>query len=155
MSDGLLLLLDMLWTRAEDVPYKPQYRVAVHWTLILPGFGFGPGSLMKFCYKNIRLLAIRDPETGRNHPGCDHSGNPPDEKRRKEDPPYSSAWYCQVNVCITSNAFDPPLEPLDEPLSPELMSDGPTNRIHCAGLIRQETSQPLGGFFPLFFFPCA
>ncbi|KAK4233861.1 hypothetical protein C8A03DRAFT_19135 [Achaetomium macrosporum] len=51
-ADDLLILLDTLWTRAEDVPCQPQYRVSLHWTLILAGFGFRPGSLMKF----------RDPE---------------------------------------------------------------------------------------------
>ncbi|KAK3896336.1 hypothetical protein C8A05DRAFT_40171, partial [Staphylotrichum tortipilum] len=63
-ADDLLMLLDTLWTRAKDVPCQPQYRVAVHWTLVLAGFGFRPGSLMKFRYKHVRLLVVRDPESG-------------------------------------------------------------------------------------------
>ncbi|KAK4097758.1 hypothetical protein N658DRAFT_260554 [Parathielavia hyrcaniae] len=43
------MLLDTLWTRAEDVPCKPQYRIALHRTLILTGLGFRPGSLIRFC----------------------------------------------------------------------------------------------------------
>ncbi|KAK4118961.1 hypothetical protein N657DRAFT_675226 [Parathielavia appendiculata] len=62
-SDDLLVLLNTLWTRAEDVPCQPESRASLHFTLILAGFGFRPGSLLRICYnvKDLRLFVVRDP----------------------------------------------------------------------------------------------
>jgi len=38
----LLVLLDMLWSRAEDIPCNPKARIDLHATLIPAGFGFKP-----------------------------------------------------------------------------------------------------------------
>lgn len=61
-ADDLLLLLDTLWTRAEDVQCAPQVRFSVHWALVLAGFGFRPGELMNTLFKHVQLLVVRDEE---------------------------------------------------------------------------------------------
>jgi hypothetical protein len=62
-SDDLLLLLDTLWTRAEDIPCSSRDRMALHSTLILAGIGFRPGSIMQFLYNQVSLQVIRDLES--------------------------------------------------------------------------------------------
>jgi hypothetical protein len=84
-AEDLLLLLDTLWTRSEDIPCRPQVRVSVHWTLVMAGFGFRPGSLMNFLYKHVRLLVVRDPEND-NRTTLAADITVIHEKREKTDP---------------------------------------------------------------------
>jgi len=61
-AESLLVLLDTLWSRAEDIRIDPRARVDLHATLILAGFGFRPGSLMGLRYNQIELRLLRDPK---------------------------------------------------------------------------------------------
>lgn len=38
-----------------------QSRASLHFTLILAGFGFRQGLLMRICYKHVRLFVVQDP----------------------------------------------------------------------------------------------
>ncbi|KAK4099790.1 hypothetical protein N658DRAFT_487380 [Parathielavia hyrcaniae] len=98
-ADDVLMLLDTLWTRAEDVPCKPQYRIALHWTLILAGLGFRPGSLMRFCSKHVRLSVIRDLNNGRTTLAA--TINVTHDKRHKADPRRQEPEYVNSTVGFT------------------------------------------------------
>ncbi|KAK4182001.1 hypothetical protein QBC35DRAFT_551266, partial [Podospora australis] len=60
-SSDIVHLLEVLWTRPQDLQFKPRERVAFHSTLLLAGFGFRPGSVMLFPYKRVRIRCLRVP----------------------------------------------------------------------------------------------
>ncbi|GJC82568.1 hypothetical protein ColLi_05406 [Colletotrichum liriopes] len=59
----ILLMLDILWTRAEDILCDPSTRLAMQQAIILDSMGgWRSGSLMEFCYQNVEVAVVRDPE---------------------------------------------------------------------------------------------
>ncbi|KAK4221297.1 hypothetical protein QBC38DRAFT_550101 [Podospora fimiseda] len=60
-ANDIMRLLNTLWTHARDVECRPRQRVAFHSTLLLAGFGFRPGCIVSFPYKQVRIRCLRAP----------------------------------------------------------------------------------------------
>ncbi|KAH6847506.1 hypothetical protein B0I37DRAFT_354242 [Chaetomium sp. MPI-CAGE-AT-0009] len=117
-SDDLLVLLDTLWTRAEDVPCQPECRASLHFTLILAGFGFRPGSVMRIRYKHVRLFVVRDPcRPGERTLAANITVV--HDKRHTADPRSEKSGIAHSSIstkAIADNAFATPFGSLDEML---------------------------------------
>ncbi|KAK4163056.1 hypothetical protein QBC43DRAFT_320473 [Cladorrhinum sp. PSN259] len=59
-EDDVMLILDTVWTRAEDIRCSAQTRSAFHTAVLLSSFGFRPGSVMNLKYESVRLGFCRD-----------------------------------------------------------------------------------------------
>lgn len=63
-ENDIVLLLDTLWRRADDIPCTPKTRVAFHSVVLMTGLGgFRPEVLMSFLYNQISLWVVRDEST--------------------------------------------------------------------------------------------
>lgn len=61
-ADNIAVLLNILWTRAEDITCTNEKRVAFHTALLLMGIGgWRPSVVMPLKYSQVEVGVMRDP----------------------------------------------------------------------------------------------
>lgn len=59
-SEDVIILLDVLWTRAADIKCTPDVRVAFHSAVLLAAIGgWRPACLLNIKYKDVQLGWVR------------------------------------------------------------------------------------------------
>ncbi len=56
------VILQTLWSRANDIPCKPETRASFHAILLLAATGgFRPGTLLGLTFSQFQVAVVRDP----------------------------------------------------------------------------------------------
>ncbi|KAI1445143.1 hypothetical protein F5Y02DRAFT_427123 [Annulohypoxylon stygium] len=62
-STDIDVALDTLWSRSNNIPYKPITRVPFHAIVLLAAIGgFQPGTLMNLTYSQFQVAVLRHPD---------------------------------------------------------------------------------------------